>query len=279
MDNNKVNVLKLQISIILILVISLISGCDSNSGNAPITDIDIHKGTDGIKMSIVKDMPPTKIYEQEEFTVSVNVENKGASDVSLGVLYLNIEEDYVLFDNFLESDYMVDSNGRRLAYDLKGKSEIHDEGESEIFSARLTGLDLDKQSQSHETFVSFTTCYEYKSYFADEFCIDANILNSNADTKKDKVCTVSDNSYSGQGGPVAVSKVEPTMYIDENRILKPSFTIYVKNVGRGIIVEKDSVLKTCSSSSQTRRIYSFTLYLSIYLEPKSLTNPSKLATV
>jgi len=26
----------------------------------------------------------------------------------------------------------------------------------------------------------------------------------------------------------------------------------VKNVGRGIIVEKDSVLKTCSSSSQTR---------------------------
>ena len=63
---------------ILILLFSL--GCRRQSGIDPGV-IEYHKGTDGLKMEFVKNLPPDEIIEGNEFVIGLELRNKGAADI------------------------------------------------------------------------------------------------------------------------------------------------------------------------------------------------------
>ena len=80
-----------------------------------------------------------------------------------------------------------------------------------------------------------TNCYGYVTYASPLMCIDPRPM-----SEQTKVCRAKTITMSSQGAPVAVTKVE-----QENTAKKAIFTIYVKNVGGGEIINWGQ-LERCS---------------------------------
>jgi len=72
-----------------------------------------------------------------------------------------------------------------------------------------------------------TNCYGYTTYASPMVCIDPM-----PETEQKKVCKPKTQTFSSQGSPVAVTKIE-----QENGRKKIVFTIHVKNVGDGEIID------------------------------------------
>lgn len=85
------------------------------------------------------------------------------------------------------------------------------------------------------TEILMTNCYGYATYASPLVCID-----SSPNTEHEKVCKPGTISLSNQGAPVAVTKIE-----QETTRKKSIFTIYVKNIGTGDIIDF-GYLERCS---------------------------------
>jgi len=78
---------KKLIFILIIVSLLLIAGCTGGSKEErPITDFDIRKGVEGLKMEFTTNAPPETVFEGDEagggvFPIAVILRNKGASDI------------------------------------------------------------------------------------------------------------------------------------------------------------------------------------------------------
>jgi hypothetical protein len=208
-------------------------GCIRKEGpTATISDLDIHKGTAGLEMSFIKNSPPEEVYEVEEFPVYIRIENKGASDVSSGIITLNFQRDY------LEST--VSSKNIR----LDGKSIANPIGEQEIISFSLSAKEI--IGESRVVPITASSCYSYTTEAIIPVCIDTDMYN--IDTI-DKPCEVEDiDTKGGQGGPIVVTKIEPKMLTSETEArVTPQFAIEVENVKDGRVIRSSKARDLCSA--------------------------------
>jgi len=73
---------KKPILIFIILSLFLIAGCTGGSkDDAPITNIDIRKGTDGLNMEFTSNAPPGSVFEESPFPIALILNNEGAFDI------------------------------------------------------------------------------------------------------------------------------------------------------------------------------------------------------
>ena len=232
---------------ILFITALLIAGCQSQQSNI-ITYVDIYKGIDGLDMDFLPNSPPKEIYSDEDFFAGIQLENKGAFDIG-NIARNEGEKGYEAYLSLvIEDDYMeVAEEGFKdiIPFSLEGKSTFNPKGTKNTTTIKLKAKDVDTQSESHTSLITVSACYKYKTTLGTEACIDADVYNLN---QKAKACNVQDQTFSGQGAPVVITKIESRMlpHEDESKV-RPSFMIYIKNKGNGQVIKRDMIENVCTS--------------------------------
>ncbi|MFH1054182.1 MAG: hypothetical protein V1740_07220 [Candidatus Woesearchaeota archaeon] len=220
----------------LFFVMVFIYGCTNDGGSTP--RYNPFSGTNGMVIDFTRNSPPEKVYENQKFSVIVDAKNDGASDIIDGKIMLGFEKDVIETDK-LEEDI-----------ELRGRSVNNDIGEEKFINFNLRSKNLDPQVEVIESLITATACYRYQTIFGKAVCVDTDPLDKNIPKY---ACEAEDISSSGQGAPVAITKVEVEMapHNDEGKV-KPMFKIYIENKGDGIVYNPDIVDRACSSDKLER---------------------------
>ena len=214
-----------KIIIFVCLVIVLTSaGCMQRGATGSVEVIDYHKGTQGLVMNFIKELPPDEIWEDNEFIIGLELRNIGAKKIKDGVVKIT----------GFDSKY-TDVKEKEKNISLEGRSPGYPEGDYMIMNF------LEKnQGVPSRGFVGFTVSaeYEYGTSASSVMCIDPDIFGI---SKTTDVCEVKPAVFSGgQGGPVAITKIDERISSLEDG-LKVGFDIYISNKGNGKIVGNVSV--------------------------------------
>ena len=242
-----------KINFTFLLFLLLLSSCTSQ-GNQKAKDIEVRVGFNGLIMEFAKNTPPQKVFETDIFPVILNIRNSGASDVKKenAFLSLGIEKDYTKKLQLQATGSIKKANeGEASAmFGLNGKSQINQIGDFEVVSYQLTAGSVDPQSETHKSTVIATLCYPYQTILDSTVCIDTD-LSSTRPGKK--VCSMQDLAFSsGQGAPVAVTKIEinmlPSAITSDNQIsiIRPQFLIYIENKDKGDVLKSGSEKDYCT---------------------------------
>ncbi len=237
--------------IILIALIAFIfSSCTLIPSKKSAIDTDIRTGTDGLVMNFVQGTPPTSVYESGQggyegiFEFSATLANKGASDIKQGYLMLAYEEDYVELapNGGWTVDDLFSTQEKTTSFVLNGKSIQNPAGEQKMFTNKLKTKMLDELSEKHDSLLQIISCYDYSTVQSAAVCIDTNPY----ETGGVKPCTVKDLTFTSQGAPVAITKIESAMLPSGGNTVKPEFKIYIKNKGSGEVINKEKIGLACS---------------------------------
>ncbi|MEE9525497.1 MAG: hypothetical protein V3V78_02715 [Candidatus Woesearchaeota archaeon] len=205
---------------ILLIIISF-AGCKTRPGTeADQGPEDVYKGTKGLEMKFLQNLPPSKLYDTSTLSILLEMENKGASDLSGSKcrLYLSGFDDKIIRG--------LDKS-QTCASSLEGKGILNPEGgfATQEFSTDL--IDLPDFLDSLKQTLQITACYEYQTIASPVVCIDPHLYEIGP---LDRACIVKDvTTAGGQGAPVAVTGVDVEM-AGRDRV---SFNIKVSNVGDG----------------------------------------------
>jgi len=241
------------------------------------TTIDIRIGIDGLSLEFLKNTPPQKVFEEDVFPAIIRVKNKGAYSIKgndVAVLSLGVEKDYTKKVNLLkEGKVMQEGAGSSAIFNLNGKSQLNPNGEEEIISYNIEAGKIDPQSEAHPSTITATLCYPYETVLESTICVDTDINNLRPGKK---ICSSQDLIFnSGQGAPVAITKIEPLMLplqLSDSPVtdkIKPQFLIYIENKGPGVVIKRESVKDFCTKSDTTHEDFNI-VYIDAFLSNKPL---------
>ncbi len=243
----------LPLLILVPVLLLLLTGCDLFN---PPPSVDYHTGTYGAMMEFMGNTPPDTVFEEDEFNVDIKIWNQGAFDLNgtcpfEGYLYPEYDKGYLTLLSIsyssLGSEIRSYCDNRPLdtvnppaVVRLAGKSLVNPSGEMEMYDFLFKANPLVGQRESPETTVRFKLCYPYETFFAKQVCIDKDIYDLD---QAATVCQSETLSFDGQGAPIAVTQIEPTM-VTRNVVeqgkqvyhIIPSFRITIRNKGNGIPV-------------------------------------------
>jgi len=224
--------------ILMIGIISLllISGC-TKSSEKEVIRTDIHTGSDGLEFDFMQNLPMSKVYSGEEFQIGLRAINKGAYDMTNVIFKISGDPGYVSFNNKLSDSERISKIEGKTNYDPRDKEE------NIIFDAKSSFADIG--FQEHDSLLIVSACYDYSNTLSTQICVDPDVYNMNPTEKN---CQAGDKTFSGQGGPVGISKVETKMY-SKNNALYPRFRITLTNFGPGEVITKGSGSTFCSSDT------------------------------
>jgi len=158
----------------------------------------------------------------------------------------DIQENIKTLESSLEliNKYLTQSTGR-----LRGKSISFPDGsfEDKKYNARTD--EIDALSEKHTSTVALTACYEYSTELGDNICIDPDIYGTST---LNKVCSIKDLSHSGQGSPVAITRIETKIIPHGSDKVRLQLIIHIKNKGKGNIIKAGKVKHACSASGLHR---------------------------
>ncbi len=90
----------LEICLVLIIISLFLAGCEGirRPGAKP-EDVeeDVHRGIRGLRMEFARNLPPNKMFDTDALTIMVEMENRGASDLTGSKCYLHLAG----FDQFI----------------------------------------------------------------------------------------------------------------------------------------------------------------------------------
>ncbi|MBS3176551.1 hypothetical protein J4457_04915 [Candidatus Woesearchaeota archaeon] len=222
---------------ILMLLILLLAGCTFFGGKQQVPDVNVHIGREGLTIRFLKDTPPKSVYEDTNFPLLVEIQNKGAADIEAGWLIIGYEQ------------ANVEISGETVQpFRLLGRTSADQIGGQEIIDLVGHAKKLSSQMQRVDSTLSVTACYAYTTDATTDVCIETDIYGL---AKYQKSCKVETKAMSGgQGAPVGVTKVEPKMIPHENRDkVIPEFTIEIQNLGSGQSLVPEMIDTACSSRS------------------------------
>ena len=266
-----------KISIILILTLLIITAC--TAGTKKSKDIDVHIGLNGLMMEFLKNTPPQKVFEGDNFPVMIKVKNNGAYNIkdNPAVLSLGFERDYTKSAALLQGGRVKQVegiSGNAVEFTLQGRSKINPNGEEEVISYNLKAGKIDPQSEVHQSTIIATLCYPYETELSSTVCVDTDINNLRPGKK---VCNMQDLVFNnGQGAPIAVTKIETNMMplqlseqSSASEKIKPQFLIYVENRGQGTAIKNEAVKDFCTKSDASHENLNI-VYLEAFLSGKRL---------
>lgn len=229
-----------KITILLAIASLLIlNGCNGFSSGASYNQgflEDISKGKEGLVMNFLPQSPPKQVYEDDVFPVSVELENIGTYDIKRGILLINVEN-----DNLAVTDGSISQD-----LDLVGKSVGNPYGDKDKLTFRLKAKKLGVQTETLTSKIMATSCYKYKTEFSKNVCIDPDFYSIK---KTEKSCTIKTLEFSsGQGAPIEITRVEPTMVAQDEDFIHPRFEITINNAGNGEVIKTESYNDMCSSA-------------------------------
>jgi hypothetical protein len=226
--------------LIIVLIISLaITGCDGiMTPNVPEEIEHRVTGNKALSIRFWRDSPPSKVYNNDNFEIRIDLENIGTQDIKNGIINTLVEEHYVRLKN---------SEDKFKAFQLNGKTDYYP-GEKSTEIIELNSLtNLGAGIDAKESTVIINVCYDYETIFGESVCIDTD-LNG---VIQDKPCIVEDISTSeGQGAPIMITKVaEKVSSSDEG--VQITFEIDISNQGEGNVISYNSIDKICGEASSS----------------------------
>jgi len=225
--------------ILFFLILTLIlSACDSGSANDP---RNFRVGTNGLTMRFIDSAPPDEIPENQIFTIAAELKNDGASDITDGLVLIRVEDDLVSLAH----------SGNAMPLSLKGKSISNPYGEEYFLEATAQSHPIALTSLQ-ETTVSLLSCYSYQTKFQDEICVKPEI---NAVSIVPESCTSETIQGSSQGGPVAVTKVEPKPLLSQSGARRVQLKIDIAHKGTGVLTLPVDTRDLCSSGTIRRESF------------------------
>ena len=240
----------------MLIIASILIGCGTatktNSADSSIT------GTEGITAVFSKNAPPAKVFENNNFPVLIKIRNAGAYSIpqipaeSQGVISIGREKDYVPVLSIEENGRLTKSKEQNkdneMYFFVDGRSQINPQGDELIASLIATTGKLDTQSERRISTITANLCYPYKTMLSTTVCIDPDVAGLRPGKK---VCSVSVAGIpfaSGQGAPIAITKIESLMVPEiDKEVIKPQFLIYVENKGSGNPVNLDGFRQACGN--------------------------------
>jgi hypothetical protein len=248
--------MKSNLLTLVVILYILITGCIGTQSPTTKTDSTYFKGTNGINLYFLPNMPPDTIYatksgsdliESDPFKVQIEVRNEGTypidGDATGNILVCASGYDSNLVDGLsIKSTEFPDAVSMR---NPNGGIEVIDGGD--------VTFKIPKTADSYSTNIQLTSFYDYKTYYSGDICIDPDPTTNEGDTCKPSSLKIT----SGQGAPVAVTSIETTPAA-ENAIIKISF----ENKGKGRVTTK--IPNDCNTQLE------FNEYDTINLESLSL---------
>ena len=243
------------VCILMLLLFLILSGCKSSgtsSRQAQLADSEFRKGTEGVVIAFLKNAPPDKIFEETLFPIALSIKNNGATDIGAlsassslytgnGYLAVGTEQAYV--------SVIPEGQFIQPIENFHGKSPLSPKGSTDVKTFEATSKRIGTQSETHPSTVFVTACYPYKTSLGTSICVDTDPFGLN---NRKKVCTVKDLSFSGgQGGPVAITKIEARMAPSQDTdTIVPYFILTIENRGNGEVIRSDDnkLRDACSSN-------------------------------
>jgi len=242
MLNIRLKQIKRIIQIVFIFLLLTICSCKGGIRTTTPRYKDIYKGTEGLSMDFMENSPPQEVYEEDEFPVIIELENKGTSDINHGYLIFSLEKDYMDIIRWHEKnlDGIVDET--KAMFSLKGNS-LEREGDKKVVYANVKAKKLEAESEVHTSAVRVISCYDYETKVVEDVCVDTDPYNLKPAKKP---CKLKKLKLSSQGAPLAVTEIEQKILSQGDRII-PSYMITIKNKGKGQVYEYGKSYEACSS--------------------------------
>jgi len=228
----------------LILVSLLITSCSGPvaGGEKPLDTLAaakiVQSGTQGIELKFMQGFPPPYIYDQNELTALIEVQNKGAHNILPNECFIQASGfDTSIIPGGLDfprscAENLPELEGKNL-YNVKGSLN-----QIEFTSSGISLPDIPEYSPN----IKFSACYQYHTRSTPSVCIDP--LRYQVSSQQ-KACNYQRNiaTGGGQGGPVGVGYVVSEMIGN-----RAHFEISIRNMGTGEVLSPYADIRSCSSS-------------------------------
>ena len=217
--------------VVLVLSLFLLAACQQTRDER--VQINYRSGSQGLVLRFLPNLPPMRLYDDQEFNVVVEVLNAGASPAGKAGdrVYLSGFDPTILTGVSTFGADIPPSEGKTL-YNMQGTQSYVD---FKGIPQRLRAKKIDRYPFT----LLATSCYNYKTIASENVCVDADPF---APTAKEKVCSSQPITFGTQGAPIAVTKVDVEPSPGRTR-----FTIYVSNVGAGAVFRPGlNYLQKCS---------------------------------
>lgn len=239
--------------LVLMHAILLLSACDM-LGNKQPTEVNYHKGIEGVEINFLDQAPPDELYENSTFNINIEIENRGAYDVTedkAGILTMSFDPFYIGATQ-LRSNERVEVNSNSLivrGIQLYGKSKYHPVGTLGFFSfPNFNTQAIMGQREQPSTKILASICYPYVTEFSGLVCVDMSAVGENVRTQS---CYQKDLTMSDQGAPIAIYQIEVENQPAGADVVRPVFTVHIANKDSG------TVLSPAYDASNFDRVCSF----------------------
>ena len=218
---------------VALLVVLTLAGCGgAGRDRDQSSSVEYRRGSQGLELRFARNLPPPRIYDDQDFNVMVEVYNRGATTVSGGnsKLFLSGFDQSIITALQATSSLLGSPIGAQegARVDMEGKSLLNPEGGFDIveFVGNIRDLES-KNIDVYDPTLLATACYRYETLAAPQVCIDGDPFST---ASKERVCTPGTVGGGSQGAPVAVSSVDV-----DARPRATQFKIYIQNVGGGTV--------------------------------------------
>lgn len=189
----------LALCIILTACVPTIKTTSQQSTTSELQSTEYRTGNQGLRITFAQNMPPTRLFDTDEFSAAIEIENLGAHNTK-GIgdkIYLSGFDQTMITGLRTTGEPIPNLEGKG-PYIQKGATDrVMFQGIPTMLSAR--GID------KYPIKLLATACYEYETTATPIICIDSNPYASNIQ----KACTPKNVGMSGgQGAPITVTNVE-----------------------------------------------------------------------
>ena len=197
-------------------------------------------GTRGLTINFIRGIPPSQVYEGDQIDIGIELSNEGSYPITRGFYNLITENQYVSINNMgYEKDFIGE-------YPMQGKTLFSQKGDKKQLSILANIGDVESFS-GIDTNLVVQACYEYMTNLSTEVCIDTNQY----DNSYEKPCKVKTLTFSGEGAPISITKVEPRISTRINplgeKIIIPQFILYIKKVQQGEVINPNKLEEICGN--------------------------------
>jgi hypothetical protein len=226
------------------MLVIFVAGCTIGGDSKTDLEKDLYKGTQGVVLTFFD--TPRSLFEGELLDYNIRIENKGPYKMTNARLVTSVEKGYAEFSDG-NNVHVLDS------IKLEGKTVYEPYDDFIITTIPIRFKELDGQSETHDSFIFTTFCYDYQGMLFADVCIDTDPYGL---IKQGKACTTNSaiSLGDGQGGPVAITKIESKMMLDDD-VIRPQFKIFLNNRGRGSVIQHGSVDMVCNKEPLSRETY------------------------
>ncbi len=240
--------------ILLLIVVAsvLLAGCQltgSRDKGAIPDSSSAFEGKEGLVLSFFDNAPQDNLIPGSDFKIAVLLENKGAADIACDKTpgscgyYLAFAKEPIsgvtpssgeLKDALLEDPKVKEQ------YTILGKESYLSGGRAAMeFSDKATAVKATTTASA-----TFIACYPYKTSLSASVCVQTAHYTV---PEKSRSCELKTLSFSNQGAPVAITKIEQESILSGGYV-KPRLKVYISEAGRGTVIAKDvqSLKKACT---------------------------------